>query len=188
MNDLQGKRVEGPERLKGTISATHAESGQVEVTLETGQRMLVSAASLEHRPDGSYELRLGGPNQPPGETIPIVREELHVEKRTRKTGRVVVQVVPEVRHQVVDLPLAEEKVEIERIPVQRVIEQAPPVRQEGEVTIVPVVEEVLVVEKRLMLKEEIRIIRHRSTRQHHEEIPLRVEDVRISRSEIPPTP
>jgi len=55
--------------------------------------------------------------------------------------------------------LAEDRVEVTRVPLNREVNAAPPVRTEGEVTIVPVMEEVLVVEKRLVLKEELHIRR-----------------------------
>jgi stress response protein YsnF len=60
--------------------------------------------------------------------------------------------------------------------VDHIVDAAPPVRTEGDVTIVPVLEEVLVVEKRLVLKEELRI--RRSRRQETEEIPVRLRKQR----------
>jgi stress response protein YsnF len=57
------------------------------------------------------------------------------------------------------------------------------VRQEGDVTIVPVLEEVLVVEKRLMLREEIRVTRRRETKRHVEHVALRTEEARVLRAD-----
>jgi stress response protein YsnF len=45
------------------------------------------------------------------------------------------------------------------------VDVAPEPRQEGDTWIIPVIEEVLVVEKRLVVKEEIRLTRHRVTSQ-----------------------
>ena len=59
----------------------------------------------------------------------------------------------------VDLPLLRADVQVERVPINRVVLEAPPSRQEGDTLIVPILEEVLVTEKRLMLKEEVRITR-----------------------------
>jgi stress response protein YsnF len=56
------------------------------------------------------------------------------------------------------------EVEVTRIPVGREIDTVPEVRTEGDVTIVPVVEEVLVLTKRLVLKEEVHITRRRSSK------------------------
>jgi stress response protein YsnF len=69
------------------------------------------------------------------------------------------------------------------VPVNQIVEQAQPPRTEGDVTIIPVYEEVAVVERRLMLKEEIHIHRHRTTRKENLSIPLRTEEVEISRSD-----
>ncbi|HYO80442.1 MAG TPA: DUF2382 domain-containing protein [Bryobacteraceae bacterium] len=55
-----------------------------------------------------------------------------------------------------------EEAEVKRVSVNRMVTEAPQTRIEGEVTIVPVVEEVLVIEKRLLLKEEIHIVRRRA--------------------------
>ncbi|AIE84109.1 DUF2382 domain-containing protein [Fimbriimonas ginsengisoli] len=54
-----------------------------------------------------------------------------------------------------------EDVEIERVPMDEILDTAPEVRQEGDVTIIPVVEEFLVVQRKLRLKEEIRVTKTR---------------------------
>jgi len=59
-------------------------------------------------------------------------------------------------------PLFSEDVNVERIPVNRFVETPMEVRQEGDVTIIPVIEEVVTMQKRLMLKEEVRITRRRT--------------------------
>jgi uncharacterized protein (TIGR02271 family) len=94
------------------------------------------------------------------EAIPLVEEELHVEKRTGATGKVRVRTVVDTVEEVARAELTEERVEVTRVPVNREVEVAPTVRTEGDVTILPVLEEVLVVEKRLVLKEELHIRRH----------------------------
>ena len=103
-------------------------------------------------------------------------------KRERETGRVVVHVTPHQRDEVVDVPLAEEHVQIERVPKNEFVSGPLDVRQEGDVTVVPVVDEVLVVEKRLMLREEVRILRRRDTRRHVEHVTLRSEEARVLRA------
>ena len=61
-------------------------------------------------------------------------------------------------------------VEIERVQIDREVSSAPDIRTEGDLTIVPVLEEILVVEKRLVLREEIRI--RRITRTEDVETPV----------------
>jgi Domain of unknown function (DUF2382) len=50
-------------------------------------------------------------------------------------------------------------VEIERFPIGRPVDSAPAIRQQGDTTILSVFEEVFVVERKLVLKEEIHIKR-----------------------------
>jgi hypothetical protein len=59
-------------------------------------------------------------------------------------------------------PLFVEDVQVERVPVNRMLDGPVDSRQEGDVTILPVVEEVFTVQRRLLLKEEIRITRRRT--------------------------
>ena len=93
--------------------------------------------------------------------LPLVEETLLVGKRRVETGRVRVSVSTDVEEQVVRETLRSERTEIERVPVGRELaegEPAPTVRHELDGTVVvPVLEEVLVVERRLVLREEIRM-------------------------------
>ena len=56
-------------------------------------------------------------------------------------------------------------VEVTRVPVNREVSEAPPIRMEGDITVVPVVEERLVIEKRLFLVEELHLTRTATTEQ-----------------------
>ena len=61
--------------------------------------------------------------------------------------------------EVLDVPVQTEAIEVERVPVGRWLDAPADVRHEGDTTVYPVVEEVLVVEKRLRLVEEVRVTR-----------------------------
>ena len=125
--------------------------------------------------------------EPKGEEVtvlPIVEETLHVSKREVVTGRVRVRTVTDLSEERVRQELSGQHVEVERVPVDVLIERdaAPPEpRTEGDVTIVPILEEVLVVEKRLLLKEELRITRHRTTNVTEVAVPLRKQRAEIER-------
>ena len=125
--------------------------------------------------------------EPKGEEVtvlPIVEETLHVSKRDVVTGRVRVRTVTDLSEERVRQELSGQHVEVERVPVDVLIERdaAPPEpRTEGDVTIVPILEEVLVVEKRLLLKEELRITRHRTTNVTEVAVPLRKQRAEIER-------
>jgi uncharacterized protein (TIGR02271 family) len=105
--------------------------------------------------------------------IPLTTEELAVGTREHATGKVRVRTVVETQEAWVDELLAREEFEIERRAVGRLVDEAPAVRQEGDLLIVPVLEEVLVVEKRLRLTEEIVLRRVRREERHREPVVLR---------------
>ena len=115
--------------------------------------------------------------------VPVVKEHLLVEKRIVETGQVVVHVEPVVERQELEVPLLEETVEVERVAVNRFVDAPQPVRQEGDVTIVPVFEEVLVIEKRLMLKEEVRLVRRKVATRERRSFDVRKEQVHVLRAE-----
>ena len=116
------------------------------------------------------------------EVIPVLRETLRVSKREVETGRIVVHKTVTERDEAVEMLLKRTDVSVERIPVNRVVTEAPASRQEGDTLIIPILEEVLVVEKRLMLKEELHIRKDNSERTVHETVRLRSEDVRIEQT------
>ena len=113
------------------------------------------------------------------EVIPVLREELKVSKREVETGRVVVHKTVSERDENVEMLLRQTDVSVERVPVGRTVTEAPASRQEGDVLIIPVMEEVLVVEKRLVLKEELHIRKTTTERTTHEVVRLRTETVQI---------
>ena len=117
------------------------------------------------------------------EVIPLAEEEVHVGKRVVTTGRVRVKTIVDVAQETVRASLEGETVEVTRVPIDRDISQAPEVRTENGVTIVPVVEEVLVVEKRLVLKEELHI--RRVTHTEDVEIPVELRRQRADVERLP---
>ena len=60
----------------------------------------------------------------------------------------------------------------------------PSISQEGDTTIIPVVEEIVVVERRLVLKEEIRVRRVSTKEQHQETVVLREQEAVTTREEV----
>lgn len=156
----------------------------VTLRLDSGERLDVASELLEHSDDGTYRLPVAFRTLLEGGEIlrmPIVEESLDVSKRVRETGRVRLTKHVETRQEVVDEPLLREEVEIERVPVGRYIDAPVAVRYEGDTTIVPVFEEVLVVEKRLLLKEELHITKRRTERRQQQDVTLRSERVEVER-------
>jgi uncharacterized protein (TIGR02271 family) len=172
------------------IDAAFTQPHMTRLRLPEGIYVVLPAEMLQRQADGSLQIPLTRSElaAAAGEeaVIPVVEEKISVSKRERETGRVVVHVTPHLRDEAVDMPLAEEHVSVERVPVNEFVSGPVSVRQEGDVTVVPVLEEVLVVEKRLMLREEVRLTRHRQTRRHVEHVTLRTEEARILRADGPP--
>ena len=115
------------------------------------------------------------------EVIPLAEERLRVEKREVERGRVVVRKRVETREQVAEAVLHREELSVERVPLGVPVDVPPPIREEGDVLIVPVVEEQLVVRTRLVLKEELRITRHRRAETLREPVRLRAEVAEVAR-------
>ena len=115
------------------------------------------------------------------DVVPIVEEELRVSKRQVVKGRVRVRTVVDTVEEVAREELRSETIEVTRVPIDREVTEAPAVRIEGDVTIVPVLEEVLVVEKRLMLKEELHLRRKVETETFEAPVTLRKQRVEVER-------
>ena len=113
--------------------------------------------------------------------IPVVEEEVVAGAQPVKTGAVRVDKHVETRIRKIETPLLHEEVEIRRVPVNRVVSETPPVRKKGDVIIVPVVEEELVVTKRLVLKEEIHLLKRRTKDRYVKEVALDRERAEVHR-------
>ncbi len=124
-----------------------------------------------------------GPAASESLVVPLHEEEVRLDKKSVVTGRVRIRSVVETVEEQARAVLEGERVEITRVPVDRVVDEAPSVRTEDGVTIVPVLEEVLFVEKRLVLKEELHIRRHATTETVEVPVMLRKERAVVDRME-----
>lgn len=116
----------------------------------------------EREPTGEA-VRLAGDVSSPDDVLRIVQEQAHVSVERREIGGVRVRVVTDEGPVLYPVDLSSETVEVTRHPVEHEVEAVPAPRQEGDVTIVPVVEERAVVMTRLFVVEEIHIRRTRAT-------------------------
>lgn len=123
----------------------------------------------------------------PDELITLAEERVHVGKREVERGRVVVRKRVETREEFAEAILHHEELSVERVLLGVPVDAPPPVREEGDVLIIPVLEEQLVVQTRLILKEELRITRHRRAETFREPVHLRAEVAEVTR-EVPPGP
>jgi stress response protein YsnF len=118
------------------------------------------------------------------EVIPVVEERAVVVKQKKLTGGLRVRTIVHEDEEVIDEPLTAEEVEVERVPLDRWVDAAIPVRQEGLTTIITLLEEVVVVEKRLRAIEEVRITKRRTTRQASQRVTLRREEAMVERLDV----
>ena len=117
--------------------------------------------------------------------IPLVEERLSVTKKQVESGRVRVHVSVEEREETVTEQISRDDVQVDRVAKNERVSEIPHVRLEGSTTIIPVVEEVLLVEKALVLVEEIHV--RRTTASETVEIPVTVksERARVERQDAP---
>jgi len=187
---VQGRIVESlaPDTVNGEQYLVHFDNGQEFVVPTSVLRY--NAADSYYSLDVTLDELMHGTTRPQTQTtsdeiiIPLVAEALQVGKEEVITSVVRVHKFINEREEVVTQPLNREDISVERVAINRLIDTAPDVRQEGDTMIVSLVEEVLVVEKRLMLREELRITKRQTTEEHSETVVLRSEDATVER--LPP--
>ena len=111
--------------------------------------------------------------------IDLSSEQLSVSKQEVVTGRVSISISTETQGSEVSETLVSETADVERVPVGRFVEVVPQSRQEGDVLVIPLVEERMV--KRLFLREELRISKRFDTTLVTATADLRREEAVIER-------
>jgi stress response protein YsnF len=107
------------------------------------------------------------------EVLRLSGEAASIGKRQVAAGRVRMRTITDTIEEFAHVEVRRETVEVTHVPIDRVGETTPEIRTEADLTIVPVLEEVLVVERRLMLKEELHIRRHVETKAGNAPVTLR---------------
>jgi uncharacterized protein (TIGR02271 family) len=196
--------------LQGVIipdgSDARDSTSQVRIRFENGTQVVLPRELLHLRNDGLYHLALAveeiqssqrrgserqeeqpvtrvsiEAGQESAFVLPVSREEVQVGTQSVETGRIAIHKTVQEQTKVVDEPLLSEEVEIERVAINRPVETPPAVRHEEDVLIIPLLEEVLFVEKRLVLREEIRVKKLRKEIHAPQQVTLRQEQVEIER-------
>ncbi|WP_345949246.1 YsnF/AvaK domain-containing protein [Mucilaginibacter sp. PAMB04274] len=123
---------------------------------------------------------------PVTETIPVVKEHLHVGTKMVEAGRVNISKKVLTENYTADIPVLKEEVIVEKKAINQYIDgEAPSMRLDGDTTIIPVLREVMV--KRLLLVEEIHITKRRTAHTVPVNEVLRKEEVTVTRTESPAT-
>src|SRR3954451_12493872 len=120
--------------------------------------------------------------------IELIKEEISIGVRPVETGKVRIDVKVNTEERLVEQALERQEVTVTRIPINRTVDAKPEIRHEGDTMIVPLVEEVLVVEKRLILREELHIQTRVVQRTENIPVTLRSEEALRPRGAPPPPP
>lgn len=113
--------------------------------------------------------------------IPVLREEVHADTVPVVTGGVRVTKRVESHDEVVEQELRKSHVEVKRVKTNRVVDGPQPVRRAGDTLIIPVVSEVLRVQKQWVVTEEIHITESQERETVQNQVTLNSEQAEIER-------
>lgn len=192
--DAEVFSLDGQRGRLAPVGTASEDTEQVLIVFDNKKRVMIPPSVLTPQREGQYLLPLRLDNtmssDAPAETlavgekiaIPVIVEEVRVTTEAVETGRILVHKSVAERVEMVDVPLMHEELKVERRPINLPVEGVTPgPRQEGETLVIPVLEEVLFVEKRLFVREEWRIDRVRSTYTEQQEVVLRSEKIEVQR-------
>lgn len=117
--------------------------------------------------------------------IPVIEERARIDKETVERTNVRITSSVRERNEVLTEALHHEEVAIERVAIDKEVDAMPSVRQEGDVTVIPVVEERVVVTRQLVLVEELRV--KLTTVEEVVQIPVTLHstDISVERNPLP---
>ena len=192
MEFRNGALVRSPDGVLGVIEGRRDDpAGRVTVRLSNGREALLPEELLTPDTDGTYRTTvtaaqllgaMSANSADQGElAIPVIAEDLHVSKREVPAGTLRVNKTVHEHTEVVQMPLTKDRLDVRRVVLDRDVDGPQPVRYEGDTLIVPVFEEVLVVQKRLRLKEELHITRKTVVENYEENVTLKREEASLER-------
>jgi uncharacterized protein (TIGR02271 family) len=177
------------EGRRGRFASATSSEASLQVLLDSGERLQVPRSSVQADGGGAYRFAhnfasLVGAASDREIVFPVVAEVVEVERRSVPRERVTLRTTVSTHEEVVDVSRTREDLQVERVAIGRVVETASAPRQEGDTLIVPVYEEVIVVEKRLLLREEVHVKRVRSEEHAPQTVSLRKEEVTVERTDL----
>jgi uncharacterized protein (TIGR02271 family) len=114
-------------------------------------------------------------------TFPVIQEEVIIEKKLTETGKVRISKKVLEENKRVEVSSFSEEIDVEHVEMNKYIDKTPEIRYEGDKMIIPVVKEVVVIEKRLLLVEELHVNKRKVETKVQQEIPIKREEVHIER-------
>lgn len=120
-------------------------------------------------------------------TFPVIEEKPVINKKIIDTAEINIKKSVSEHPEIVECTLAKEEFQVERIPIHEVREEREEpaqIRIEGDDTFIPVQEEILVVQKKILVKEELRIRKIRTEHNEKVTVNLRKEEVTVERKKF----
>lgn len=186
---ISQKHIEDIEGVVLPIQGVSQDETSLTVRLENNSLVMVPIRYLQRKNEDRYFLAMSFRDlekapEPPVSTIPVIEETPVIRKKKVDTEQVRIRKTVQQTPKIVEESLAREEVRIERKTVNELRQEPAQPRTEGNVYIIPVQEEILVVEKKILVREEIRI--EKIHVQHNEKVTvqLRSEEVTIDRKKI----
>jgi uncharacterized protein (TIGR02271 family) len=189
-------RVVGEGDLRGHINPADLdaadEDGTVRIWLGEGGAIAVPFRTLQKQDDDSYYVPLSrealegidvSDENRSVLIVPVIEEQVEIHKRQVTTGRVRLTRQVSEREEVIEESAFRETIEVERVPVNELLDSPVGVRYEGDTMIIPVMEEQVVVEKRWLLREEVRVTKRRTQIGEPQHVTLHKEQVSVERLE-----
>ena len=163
-------------RLRNSPRSMRVPFDVIDETASTSERIVIQGAvgDLE---SSRTSPRITEPGD--GVTLPLVGEEAVARVHEVSRGRVVINKRVEVVPHEANIDIGTDRVDVERVAVNKEVDQPPSTRQEGDTLIVPVVEEVLVVTKRYRIIEEVHVHKYRDVQTETFEEDLKREVVEV---------
>ena len=118
------------------------------------------------------------------DAVMLAEERLRLDRRRVPKARIRLSTVTEERVESATLDLTTETVEVTRIPANRPVDEAPPIVTEDDLTIIPIVEERMVLRRQLVVTGEIHIRKHRTQREVSVPTTLRRQVATVERHDL----
>ena len=178
IEDLEGSRL--------FIQGVSQDESSLLVELPDRRTVSVPIHLLQKKTEETYllPLRFSDLEDSSNIVIPVIEEQPRFRKRKIETGSVRIKKTVHETPRILEETLSKEEISIERRPCEKIVDEPAQARQEGDTWILPVQEEILVVTKRILIREEIYV--RKQTLQHKEKVTAQVrkEEVVIDRKKI----
>jgi len=135
-------------------------------------------------PDDNVNSNLESGNANTGETrkIPIIQEQVQINKEVVESGSVRISKSVHEVEEMYNIPISYEEHEVKRVTLNQYVDTAPPaIRYEGDTMIIPILREEVVVQKRIVLVEEVHVTKRQVEKTVQQPVTLLKEELNVER-------